>query len=67
MKHIFTPDMIYTPESEELRKEFKSVIIPLVQKYIDEGFPQTEIGYYIHDLINYEMTLIRLEKEKKNA
>lgn len=67
MKHIFTPDMIYTPESEELRKEFKSVIIPLVQKYMDEDFPQIEISYYIHDLIKYEMMLIKIKEEKKNA
>ena len=57
-KHLFKPDGTYYDDTitEEKIKEVNEVITPLVKKWLDEGYPMSEILHFI--VVNIEFSII---------
>ena len=61
-KRLYTDNMQYTEEAEQVRDEIKEKIMPIISSYIKSGYSQPEVMYLLYDTISFELRFERIDE-----
>lgn len=65
MKRLYNDEMQYVDNSiiNQLNKELETSLLPIVLKYCDMGYTETDLMFFIEENIRYNLTCHRLKNK----